>query len=57
MLERVTYDHFLADHLAVMDSTAVTLCRENHMPIHVFKMAPGNIRRVCLGEKLGTTVH
>lgn len=26
------------------------------MPIHVFKMAPGNIRRVCLGEKLGTTV-
>lgn len=56
MFEEVTYDQFLADHLGVMDSTAVTLCRENKMPIHVFKMAPGNIRRVCLGEKMGTTV-
>lgn len=56
MFEDVTYDQFLADHLAVMDSTAVTLCRENKMPIHVFKMTSGNIRRVCLGEKLGTTV-
>jgi uridylate kinase len=57
MFEEMTYDQFLADHLAVMDSTAVTLCRENRMPIHVFKMTPGNIRRVCLGEKMGTTVN
>ena len=57
MFEEMTYDQFLADHLAVMDSTAVTLCRENRMPIHVFKMSPGNIRRVCLGEKMGTTVN
>ena len=57
MFEEVTYDQFLGEHLAVMDSTAVTLCRENRMPIHVFKMVPGNIRRVCLGEKLGTTVN
>lgn len=56
MFERVTYDQFLAAHLGVMDSTAVTLCRENGMAIHVFKMSPGNIRRVCLGEKMGTTV-
>ena len=56
MFEEVTYDQFLAAHLGVMDSTAVTLCRENHMPIHVFKMSPGNIRRVCMGEKMGTTV-
>ena len=56
MFEQVTYDDFLARHLAVMDSTAITLCRENRMPIHVFKMEPGNVRRVCLGEKLGTTV-
>ncbi|HVZ37105.1 MAG TPA: UMP kinase [Polyangiaceae bacterium] len=56
MFEDVSYDQFLAAHLGVMDSTAVTLCRENHLPIHVFKMAPGNIRRVCLGEKLGTIV-
>jgi uridylate kinase len=57
MFEDVSYDQFLAAHLGVMDSTAVTLCRENHLPIHVFKMTPGNIRRVCLGEKLGTTVQ
>lgn len=57
MFEQVSYDRFLADHLAVMDSTAVTLCRENKMPIHVFKMDPGNIGRVCQGEKLGTIVN
>jgi uridylate kinase len=56
LLERVSYDRFLADHLGVMDSTAVALCRENGLPIRVFKMAPGYIRRVCLGEQVGTTV-
>ena len=34
----------------------VTLCRDNGLPIRVFKMAPGNIKRVCLGEDVGTTV-
>jgi uridylate kinase len=56
MLERVSYDRFLADHLGVMDSTAVALCRENGLPIRVFRMKRGNIRRVCLGEQVGTTV-
>jgi uridylate kinase len=56
MLDRVTYDRFLADHLGVMDSTAVALCREHGLRIRVFRMAPGNIRRVCLGEHVGTTV-
>jgi uridylate kinase len=56
MLERVSYDRFLGDHLGVMDSTAVTLCRENGLMIRVFKMARGNIKRVCLGENVGTTV-
>jgi uridylate kinase len=55
-LSKVSYDRFLADHLAVMDSTAVTLCRENDLPIRVFEMKPGNIRRVCLGEEVGTAV-
>ena len=54
--ETVSYDEFLAAHLRVMDSTAVTLCRENGMQIRVFKMEPGNIGRVCLGENVGTTV-
>ena len=56
LLPTVSYDRFLADHLGVMDSTAVALCRENGLPIRVFKMARGNIRRVCLGENVGTTV-
>jgi uridylate kinase len=56
MLPRVTYDRFLADHLGVMDSTAVALCRENGMPVRVFKMARDNIKRVCLGENVGTIV-
>jgi uridylate kinase len=56
LFERVSYDRFLADHLGVMDSTAVTLCRENGMPIRVFMMRPGNIKRVCKGEKVGTIV-
>jgi uridylate kinase len=57
MYESVSYDAFLSQHLGVMDSTAVTLCRENGMPIRVFRMTPGNIRRVCLGENVGTTVQ
>ncbi|HEX4339369.1 MAG TPA: UMP kinase [Polyangiaceae bacterium] len=56
MFQTVSYDRFLSDHLAVMDSTAVTLCRENGMPIRVFKMDPGNIKRVCFGDDVGTTV-
>lgn len=56
MYQRVSYDRFLIDHLGVMDSTAVTLCRDNGLKIRVFKMAPGNIKRVCLGEDVGTTV-
>lgn len=56
MLRQVSYDRFLGDHLGVMDSTAVALCRENGMPIRVFKMARGNIRRVCLGDDVGTIV-
>lgn len=57
MFDRITYDQFLAQKIGVMDSTAVTLCRENKMPIKVFKLTmPGNIRRVCLGEQVGTVV-
>ena len=56
MLERVSYDRMLSDHLGVMDATAVALCRDNGLKIRVFRMTPGNIRRVCLGETLGTTV-
>jgi uridylate kinase len=56
LLDNVSYDRFLNDHLGVMDSTAVALCRENGLPIRVFRMARGNIRRVCLGDPVGTSV-
>ena len=58
MLTRLSYDRFLADRIGVMDSTAVTLCRENKMPIRVFKLSDrGNILRVCQGEEIGTVVQ
>jgi uridylate kinase len=57
MFNKMTFDRFLADRIAVMDSTAVTLCRDNSLSIRVFKlMTPGNIRRVVLGENIGTVV-
>ena len=43
--------------LRVMDSTALSLCMDNHLPIMVFNMSvPGNIRRVLYGERVGTLV-
>ncbi len=41
-----------------MDATAVTLCRENSLPIMVFNMTvQGNIQRALRGEQIGTLVH
>jgi uridylate kinase len=58
MYKNMTFDRFLADKIAVMDSTAVTLCRDNDLPIRVFKMTTrGNIKRVVLGEPIGTIVE
>jgi uridylate kinase len=58
MYPAVTFDRFLAERIGVMDQTAVTLCRDNEMPIRVFKMATrGNIKRVVLGESIGTIVE
>ena len=40
-----------------MDATAISLCRENKLPIIVFdSLTEGNIKRVIMGEKIGTTV-
>jgi uridylate kinase len=55
--ERLDYLDVLQRGLHVMDSTAISLCKENNLPIVVFDMlAPGNIRRVVCGEPLGTVV-
>lgn len=57
MYRRMSYQQFIEQRIGVMDATAVTLCRENKMPVRVFKLAEhGNIKRVCLGEDIGTVV-
>ena len=54
----LSYIDFLNRHLKVMDSTAISLCMDNHLPILVFDMhTPGNIKRAVCGEPIGTVVH
>mgnify|MGYP000254238696 CR=1 FL=1 len=56
--DSISYDDVLAQHLAVMDSTATSLAMDNDIPVIVFALAePENIVRVLQGEKLGTTVN
>lgn len=56
--DRLTYVDLLRDRLQVMDSTAVSLCMENDLPIIVFDLdRPENIRRVTAGEAIGTLIH
>ena len=55
--EEITYDEILSRGLKVMDLTAITMCRENKMPIYVFNMdVEGNLMKVIKGEKIGTLV-
>mgnify|MGYP003083805169 FL=1 len=55
--EKVTYNEVLAKDLKVMDATAISLCRENKLPIIVFNsLVEGNLKRVIMGENIGTTV-
>lgn len=57
LLERITYQEVLERNLGVMDATAISLCRDNGIPIAVFElMQAGNIRRVVCGEDLGSWV-
>jgi uridylate kinase len=56
--DRISYDEVLGQHLRVMDATAISLCRENEMPIIVFSMKePGNVVRVAQGAAIGTVIH
>ena len=55
--EKVTYNEVLAKDLKVMDATAISLCRENKLPIIVFNsLVEGNLKKVVMGENIGTTV-
>src|SRR5947209_3238497 len=54
---RITYMEVLKQGLKVMDSTAISLCKDNDLPIIVFSLNQhGNIRRVVMGEKIGSMV-
>ncbi len=56
--DHISYDDVLAQHLAVMDSTATSLSMDNHIPVIVFALAdPENIVRVVCGENVGTKVN
>jgi uridylate kinase len=55
--DRISYLDALRNRLQVMDSAAFSLCMDNHVPIIVFDMfKPGNLKRVVLGQKVGTLV-
>ena len=55
-LPELTHAEAIERDLKVMDATALSLCRENNLPIYVFEQADGNIRRILSGERLGTII-
>jgi uridylate kinase len=58
MFSHLTYLEVLQQGLKVMDSTAISLCMDNKLPIIVFNLTvKGNIKRVVIGESLGTVVQ
>ena len=55
--EKISYLQVLQERLQVMDATAISLCMDNKLPILVFNLkTPGNIKRVVMGEAIGTVV-
>jgi len=56
LIPALTHLQAIERGLKVMDTTALSLCMDNDLPIHVFELAPGNIGRVLAGEQVGTIV-
>jgi len=55
--DRLTYDDVVRQNLRIMDTAAISLCRDNHIPIVVFNLKhEGSIRRVVAGEPIGTFI-
>jgi uridylate kinase len=55
--DEITYMEILRQGLKVMDLTAVSMCKDNNLPMIIFNMnQPGNIKRVILGERVGSLV-
>lgn len=57
MFPSVSYIDVLNRGLKVMDSTAISLCMDNRLPIVVFNLKAGNVMRILSGEEVGTLVH
>jgi uridylate kinase len=58
MYEELSYMDVISQQLGVMDLTAITLCKDNELPLRVFNIRePGNITRAILGDQVGTLVH
>ena len=56
--DEIAFSDVIAKNLRVMDLTAITLCKENNLPIQVFNINNhGNLRRLITGEKIGTKVN
>ena len=55
-LPELTHLEAIERGLKVMDTTALSLCMDNRLPIYVFELAEGNIRRVAAGERVGTII-
>jgi uridylate kinase len=57
MFTEINYLEVLSRDLGVMDFTAISMCRDHSMPIVIFNInVPGNMRRIVLGEKVGSLV-
>ena len=55
-IPQLTHLEAIERGLKVMDTTALSLCMDNQLPIYVFELAEGNIRRVAAGERVGTII-
>jgi len=56
--DEITYSDILNKNIRVMDLTAITLCKENMLPIHVFNISNnGDLKKVILGESIGTVIN
>ena len=57
VFKEISYSQFLQIHLQVMDATAVSLARENNIPIIVFNgLIKGNLKKIILGSRTGTLI-
>jgi uridylate kinase len=56
LIPQLTHLETIERGLKVMDTTALSLCMDNRLPIHVFELAPGNIGKVAAGSTIGTLI-